>query len=461
MDWMSNLFIALLLTDITGTLFYLISLLFIRTKFRYSTGFLRFLIVATLTAYTVPFVYFVLYANRRIADFRGLKSNINIFYNTLTTKHLFALLGFAWIVMFLLLLAYRILRRFRLNDMCRGNIPEEDASVEQCFLDVCTKLGIEGRVELYRNDLVEVPCMTYYHGAVVILPLRRYTRQQAEVIFYHELHHYIKRDVYLKTWAVLVSQLHVFNPAVHILLRQIDLACELNCDRTACEQGKGVFTTKEYFTTINSMILTDGKAERYQLFSLVDSESNYERRIVYMREYQKQGCVRKGTALLLSVCFLLGSSMTAFAAGDGLTDAYRNMAVETIEKTADSKDAEVLEELCRAYDLDPDKVFMMDEGIELYGSRINVTWLVPAGELYMTSGFRESVGDEVAIAVSGDPNDITYQTGLKDPTETLRYVESEGVVGHTFEIELSGRYYFFVYNLSETEDLDVEATIYR
>jgi hypothetical protein len=104
---------------------------------------------------------------------------------------------------------------------------------------------------------------------------------------------------------------------------------------------------------------------------------------------------------------------------------------------------------------------MMDEGIELYGSRINVTWLVPAGELYMTSGFRESVGDEVAIAVSGDPNDITYQTGLKDPTETLRYVESEGVVGHTFEIELSGRYYFFVYNLSETEDLDVEATIYR
>jgi beta-lactamase regulating signal transducer with metallopeptidase domain len=373
MDWMSNLFIVLLLTDITGTLFYLISLLFQRERFRSNTGFLRFLVIATLCAYTVPFVYVVLYTNACVYDIWGLSSNTNLFYNSLTTKHLFALLGLAWTVMFLILLAHRLYRRFRWSMVCRGNIPEEDAEVEQCFLDVCTRLGIEGRVELCRNDLVEMPCMTYYHGPVVILPYRKYMRQQAEVIFYHELCHYKERDVHLKTWGVLVSQLHVFNPAVHILLDQIDLICEKCCDRMACEKGKDVFTTKEYFEIIKRMILTDGKKERYQLFSLVDTKSNYERRIEYMKKYQEQGCLRKGTALLLSVCFLLGSSMTALAAGDGLADTYVGMTEDTSSKTTDDVlDEEAFEELCRAYDLDPEKVVMMDDGIQARGRTITL-----------------------------------------------------------------------------------------
>jgi beta-lactamase regulating signal transducer with metallopeptidase domain len=465
MDWMSNLFIVLLLTDITGTLFYLISLLFRGKKLAYHAGFLRFLVAATLFAYTVPFIYAALYASRRIDVFGRMNSNVNLFYNTLTTKYLFALLGFVWIVMFLLLLAYRLYRRMQLNFMCRGNIPEEDASVEQCFLDVCKTLGIEGRVELCRNDLVRVPCTTYYHGAVVILPLEHYTRQDAAVVFYHELCHYIRKDIFLKTWGVLVSQLHVFNPAVHILLKQMNLICEMGCDRMACEKGKGFFNTREYFETIDRMILTDEKEDWYQLFSLVDSRSNYERRIINMKQYQKHGSLKKGTALLLSACFLLGSSMTAFAAGDGLAEAYRGLTAETIDRAedvdTDTLDAEALEELCRAYDLDPDTVTIMDDGMATYGRRINITWLVPAGETYLTSGMTESNGEEVAIAVSALPTDVTYQTGLKDPTETLRYVQGEGSLAHTFEIEQSGRYYFFVTNMSETEDLDIVALITR
>jgi hypothetical protein len=346
--------------------------------------------------------------------------------------------------------------------VCRGNIPEEDAEVEQCFLDVCARLGIEGRVELCRNDLVEIPCMTYYHGPVVILPYRKYMRQQAEVIFYHELCHYKEGDVHLKTWGVLVSQLHVFNPAVHILLDQIDLICEKCCDRMACEKGKDAFTTKEYFEIIKRMILTDGKKERYQLFSLVDTKSNYERRIEYMKKYQEQGCLRKGTALLLSVCFLLGSSMTALAAGDGLADAYVGMTEDTESMTTDSIiDTADFEEICSAYDLDPDTVVMMDDGIQARGRTITLRWYVPAGRTYMSSGFNKLEESEVTVAVAADPEDITYRTGIKDPNELMRYVEGEGTITHTFEIEIAGRYYFFVKNMSETEELYVEAFIVK
>ena len=79
----------------------------------------------------------------------------------------------------------------------------------------------------------------------------------------------------------------------------------------------------------------------------------------------------------------------------------------------------------------------------------------------MTSGFTKSEGSQVGITVTADPDDITYQTGIKDPNQLMRYVEGEGIVMHTFDIEINGRYYFFVTNLSETEELYIEATVLK
>lgn len=183
-----------------------------------------------------------------------------------------------------------------------------------------------------------------------------------------------------------------------------------------------------------------------------------------MSEYLSQRKMKKRLAVVLSVGFLLGSSMTALAAGNELTDAYEDITKETSEKTSiltmENADEPTFEELCRAYDLDPDKVVMMeDDNIEARGRVFYVQWHVPADTTYMTSGFRESEGDEVSIFVVGTPEDITFQTGIKDPNEIMIYVEGEDVVSYTFDIEINGRYYFFVTNMSETEELYVQCTV--
>jgi hypothetical protein len=124
-------------------------------------------------------------------------------------------------------------------------------------------------------------------------------------------------------------------------------------------------------------------------------------------------------------------------------------------------DAEVLEEICEMYNLDPDKVVTMDDAIQPRGRTIYVKWQVPADTTYVTSGFTEDEGDEVYILVSAEQEDITYHTGIKDPNELFRYVEGQGAVSHTFQIEISGRYYFFVTNLSETDYIDITAMIVK
>lgn len=472
MDWMSNLFVALFITSITGTIFYLIGMIFRRIWFRNDIRLLRIQMRMVQWTFILPFVYIVLYL-RSWFRFSTAGNVNNLFYSTPVMRKTCAVLGCIWVLLFLGLLAYKVCVRCRWMMVFRGNIPEEDAGTAAMFEEICEQMGISGRVSLYRNDSVEMPCITYVHGFVVVLPLKCYTEKETAVILYHELCHYLSGDIYLKTVSCIVALLHVVNPAAHIMLKRLSLVCEECCDRMACEKGAGIFSRKEYFRTILSALDKEEKRDRYNLFLLADTTGEYERRVQSMREYQVHGGFKKGTAVLLSACFLLGSSMTALAAGEGITKAYGMAAEATAAKVEEGSgtvavmetavslsDEELLEEFARAYDLDPDDVIMMgEEGIETVGDDIHIDWKIPAGKTGMTGSFRKENGSRVVATTSGDPSDMQYQMGIKDPNDLMRYVEGSGDMSHVFDITISGRYCFFVTNLGSKE-LHVEGSTY-
>ena len=475
MDWMSNLFVVLFITSITGTIFYVIGMVFSRIWFRDDVRLLRIQMRIAQWAFIIPFVYIILYVRARdsilVAD-----GSINLFYNTLVMRRIYAMLGCVWAGLFLALLVYKLHVRFRWMWVFRGNIPEEDAGTEKLFREICTRLGVEeGKVSLYRNDSVEMPCITYSHGFAVVLPLKRYTEKETAVILYHELCHYLSGDIYLKTASCIAALLHVLNPVAHIMLRQLSLICEEFCDRMACEKGAGMFSRREYFLTILNALAKEDKRERYNLFLLADTIGDYERRVQSMRKYRADGGLKKGTAVLLTACFLLGSSITALAAGDGMTVAYGAAAEATADRVEEDgnaaenmavsdimNDEEILEEFARAYDLDPEDVIMIGEDdIETVGDCMYVDGDIDPGKTFMTSGFNEDVGDVVTITTVGSPSDQRYQMGIKDPNELMRYVEGTGTMAHDFEITIKGRYYFFVTNLNSSSKLHIKATVMK
>lgn len=474
MDWMNNLFVVLLLTTVTGSIFYLIGLIFDKVWSGNDIKVLRLQLRMTQWAFLLPCVYVVVYIReRKRMPIAG--SIINLFYNTLLIRKLCAALACIWIVLFVILFIRKMWKRSHWMRMFDGNIPEEDAETQAMFEEICTRLGITGKVSLYRNDSVKMACMTYWHGYAVVLPLERYTRKETAVVLYHELCHYLNRDLYVGTVSCIVSLLHVFNPLVPIMLRQLDLVCEEYCDRRACQEGAEMFSEKEYFLTILKMLSREVKRERYNLFALADTIGEFERRVQCMKRYHEHGGIKKGTAAVLSVCFLLGSSITALAAGDSMTEAYAkaveatdnraedNEAVADLEgEAAEMSDEEVIEEFARMYDLDPDDVIMMgDEGVETVGDFINIDWSLTPGKTGMTSGFSKEVGSSVVITTIGDPDDIKYQMGIKDPNELMRYAEGTGYISHEFSIKIKGRYYFFVTNLDDSRDIQVRGTVIK
>ena len=189
-----------------------------------------------------------------------------------------------------------------------------------------------------------------------------------------------------------------------------------------------------------------------------------------MSRTHKRSGLKKGAAVIAAAAFLMGSSMTALAAGDGMAEAYGDMVEETSVRNVydgmvgtgvDVSDEEALEVLCKAYDLDPSKVTIMEDDADPASLVRKVSWLVPKGETYMSSGFNQEVGDNVCVTVQGQPEDINYQMGLKDPDNIMWYVDGSGKIHQDFTIGIKGRHYFFVTNLSEEEYLDIEAAIVR
>ncbi len=474
MDWMNNLFVILTLTTVTGSVFYLTGLVFGRIWSGNDVRVLRLQMQMTQVAFLLPCVYVVLYIRERVRrPIAG--STINLFYNTPSMRKLCAALACIWLFLFVVLFIRKMYKRGYWMRMFDGNIPEEDAETQAMFERICSQLGITGKVSLYRNDSAKMSYMTYWHGYAVVLPLERYTKEETAVILYHELCHYLNRDLYVGTVSCIVSLLHVFNPLVPIMLRQLDLACEEYCDRRACQEGAEMFSEKEYFRTILKMLSGERKRERYNLFALADTIGEFERRVQCMKRYHEHGGIKKGTAVVLSVCFLIGSSITALAAGDGMTEAYAKaaeatdaraednaVAVELDGEAVEMSDEEVIEEFARMYDLNPDDVTMMGEDdLETVGDFIAIDWPLEPGKTVMTSGFSKDVGSKITITTVGEPNDIKYQMGVKDPNELMRYVEGTGTLCHDFQVSIKGRYYFFVTNIDKSREIQVKGTVIK
>lgn len=503
MDWVNNLFLALLLTDITGTIFYMAELL-LRRRTRLDAGFQRLLTMTSLCAYLVPLVYTVLYVGRWFSA-KGAEDRINLFYNTPLTRMLNAVGGCVWIGLFLILLAYRMTRLVRWKRICRGNIPAEDEMVSRVLRDVCAELGIREQISVCMNDSVNMPCITYDHGYTVVMPLWQYTEEDVRVIFFHELCHFRNGDLFFKTIGSAVTLLHVFNPAAHLLFKQMKVDCEKYCDRVACKKGEDIFTDSGYFQVILNLSSGDGKWNRYQLFSLADGKSDCERRVEYMLEYQKHGGLKRKTAVALAVCFVLGSSTTSLAAGSGVLALYDEVAerssmrqtyaedvtdsaaengtmcrvsddltavhtapvmetgvADNMEDAADSSDEAVVEILSRKYDVDPEDVIMMeDDGIEPLSPFYTTIWNIPAGKIYVSTGFRQKAGDYWTLLVVGTPTDIEYEMGFKDPDDIMWYVLGSDVTSQKFTLTMDGRHYVYMMNTDEERELHAEVALVR
>lgn len=106
----------------------------------------------------------------------------------------------------------------------------EDA-VSLSILDGCmSRMGIRRRLRLYTNDMVETPMLMGLFQTRLLLPEVHMEAKEIAVILRHELTHFRRHDLWIKSLVLLANAVHWFNPIAYWLTKRVNRLCELSCD---------------------------------------------------------------------------------------------------------------------------------------------------------------------------------------------------------------------------------------
>ena len=152
--------------------------------------------------------------------------------------------GAAAVLLWYLFSHWRFLRWLR-----RWGDPVINAGTIRLFNELGDKLELNRRPELLVCTGLKVPVLAGVFSSRLLLPEGEMGEHALRYSILHELTHFKRRDIWLKTLALLVNAVHWFNPFMWYMTRLVERDTELACDEAALKLLP-VEEHKAYGTTI-------------------------------------------------------------------------------------------------------------------------------------------------------------------------------------------------------------------
>lgn len=477
MNLINQLFFAVVISSVTSTLlifaWWLLRSFFMIVNARLVYFTLRWVGIMFL----MPIGYLAVLMNYH-GWFRGQSQIWKLtFVRTTGLTLVMGILSFAWFTAALALTFYFVMSRLHWNRKLEDNIPEDDPLIVRTYQEVCKKLGIRpDSLALNRNVEVSTPCISGWIHPQIILPERDYTKEELEIIFFHELSHHKHNDLRYKALAALVVIIHCFNPAVYYLFRRVNLWSEYMADVTALKASGNFHHAKSYFDNIVNLIPDGRKRQVDNAFvsTLSKSKKMIDRRVDFLKKYQKMKSAGKVVTAALAAAFVLASGTTAYASGRTVADLHSVVYQKTenftnvIDENAVGKavvaDDGMIEYHCRIEDLDwegLDIVSAPDPEIVALAAGIhyNFDWRVESHTRYVSGPYRINTNQKIGVCATVTPMGKVYCLGIMDHQGNAYYVRGTGALSHNFNIPISTDYRVFVQN-DYTDGTELHATGY-
>lgn len=211
----------------------------------------------------------------------------------------------------------------------------EDLHILEQFFDMKQRLGIKDDIALIHYPAGHSPMMTGLRNPKVLLPETNYTDEELELIFEHELTHYLHRDIYVNLLGILVTSLHWFNPIVRFAYKEIQEAGEIYCDYDVLQQRDANYRTF-YGETIITMINQSQKQPVALTTCFYSNKFRLKRRITaIMTNKLPKRLLSTGLLVLIPLSLLLSGSIFAFTS----QQAERNAQQESTVSKSENKPA--------------------------------------------------------------------------------------------------------------------------
>jgi len=224
-------------------------------------------------------------------------------------KTVLSVLPLIWLVggfVFIILYGIQFVR-FRRKIM-RTSLQIDDTGTLLALKNSMTEMDIKGKLRLLSNNIIKTPLLAGLFKTFLILPEVEMSERELKVILKHELTHFKRRDLWVKSLTLVANAIHWFNPAAYRLTKNIDTFCELSCD----EQVVSDMNMEErqfYGETILNVLCRVVNQHSGIYATLAESKKGIERRLTHMMN------VKNTSKRIVIISFVIAATLcfTGFA----------------------------------------------------------------------------------------------------------------------------------------------------
>ncbi len=317
------------------------------------------------------------------------------------------------------------------------------------------------KVRFCTNFLTKSPVVVGEISPLIILPEKKYSPLQLQVILLHEGMHIVRFDNLAKRIVLVLTLINWFNPSLKPYIHELDEWADVSCDISVCKRFFGGRFSEYYHGLIGTTSSRHSSAPPF-VSQLNKSTEFIKRRVDYMKLWKRSGSKRLVSALLMAT-LIVGSSVTAFAASSQVVDQQDNLYCETrdLESSIETNSDTSLEQYVLPADqVDEEKwenAVVFDEALlDPLTVQKNFSWTVPAEKFARSTAFIKQKGSTIVVSCY-IYSDLNHWVGIRRPDGSMLYVIGTHQVASTFKCETTGTYYVFVENRGR---VDIKAAGY-
>lgn len=462
MSWINFFFFVIILNTVTGTVAYLLCKLL--TWIAEKAGAIRVIYPMyrlVLIFYTLPFgwIYICIKCNQVYGSY-GIGDSFfgtSIIFWIIQIALIVWLIGMVWVIVRKLKDSYGERKAHELK--MKNNMPFR-ADEYRAMLSRMYPHRNWKRIQFCTNFLTRSPVVVGKLFPVIIIPERKYSEFQIQVILMHEGMHIVRLDNLAKRISSVLIYINWFNPYLKSYTKELDEWADIACDISVCKRFLGG-NSKEYYIALMAAKTSGHSVVNPFVSHLNKSNESIKRRMMYMKKWKDSRSKRFVSAILMAT-LIMGSSVTAFAASSQVADQQNDVYRETCESEQNASYFESSTEIhmIPADQVDEEKwneaVVYEEDLLEPLTVQKNFTWTVPADNFARSAGFIKQKGGQIVVSCYLY-SELNHRVGIRRPDGSQLYVLGTPQVAATFPCEKTGTYYVYVENMGR---VDIKASGY-
>ncbi len=361
------------------------------------------------------------------------------------------ILFWIWAAGFAVQVILYILQRI-LMEQCRRKAVPVTEEISDMSDDIRERLGVRKKVQIFLDKRIDSPVVFREFRPVILLPekFKDYPTKYIKISLLHEMLHLKYHDLLTKQAIQWLERIHWWNPCIYLLAKDINIWAEIHCDEAADDYSGDEFSCYDYFN-----LLYENAAEKKVRLSKVDMglferKKEVKARMRRFRWKKERKSCGVGLGLVSALIFTALSAGTAYAAGEGLLQAYGKLVENTeVFLEEDPQIRELEEEIFMPDEIEPGvKIVEMIDETSMLRDTVVLEWRVAVDTWNMTGQFSKKAGEEIRVSVNISPDDKEARVGIIEPDGVRRAVSGSGMVSHAFKVNKSGMHRVYIQNMS-------------